>query len=111
MAPIDTSQRKGRKKRTSLKKTARGTNNSRYIHKILKSTCPGLSITKPAMDVMNSFVDDLMERIVREASELFHHSERATMQLEDIISATKLVIPKSELCKFAVKMAYDAVSE
>lgn len=99
-------------KRTRRRKTAndrmaygRDKTYATSIHKLLKCVNPDLSINIVAMNVMNSFVEDLLERISDEASKLVHHAKRRTMGPNDIISATKLVIKTPGLLKYALEMA------
>lgn len=78
---------------------------SRNIHRLLKCIFPDLPISRKAMNVMNSFIMDLLDRIATEASTLVYLSKRSTMMYNDIISATKLVIKSADLCDFAVDAA------
>lgn len=78
---------------------------SRDIRKLLKSIDPDLSISAMGLNILDSFVEDLLRRIANEASELTKHAGRSTMNKDDIISATSLVIPSPELSKNAVRMA------
>lgn len=57
------------------------------------------------MNVMNSFIIDLLDRIADEASTLVYLSGKSTMGYDDIIAATKLVIKTDELCDLAVDAA------
>lgn len=103
--------RPARRRRKVAGSTAYGrdTTYSRHIHKLSKCICPDLSISVPAMNIMNSFVKDLLERIADEASKLVHHSHKTTMGMDDIISATKLVVTTPELCKYATQLAKNMV--
>lgn len=83
----------------------KNTTYSRQIHKLLKCICPDLSISVVAMNIMNSFVEDLLDRIGTEASKLVHYSKKSTMGSNDIISAAKLVISTSELRQHAIHAA------
>lgn len=78
---------------------------SRNIHKLLKCIYPDMSISRMAMNVMNSFVMDLLDRIATEASTLIYLRKKSTMGHNDIISATKLVIKSPELCELAIDTA------
>lgn len=82
---------------------------SRHIYKIFKRTCPEMQISVAAMSVMNSFVEDLLQRIANEASTLAFHANQSTMSTNDIMSATKLVITTDELCKFAIENVYRTI--
>lgn len=102
------SSRRSRRQRTR-RNAGRDTTYSRNIYKLLKCVCPDLSISVLAMNVMNSFVEDLLERISTEASHLVHQTFKSTMGPNDIIAATKLIIQTPELCKYAIEMAHRTV--
>ena len=78
---------KGAKKAASKAKAARGTGDKKrkrkrkesyaiYIYKVLKQVHPDTGISSKAMSIMNSFVNDLFERIAAEASKLAHYNKR-----------------------------------
>merc|ERR1712066_100651 len=48
------------------------TNYRRYTFKVLKQVHPDTGISSKGMSIMNSFVNDLFERIASEASRLAH---------------------------------------
>merc|ERR1711894_793594 len=43
-----------------------------YIYKVLKQVHPDTGVSSKAMSIMNSFVNDIFERIAGEASRLAH---------------------------------------
>jgi histone H2B len=45
-----------------------------YIYKVLKQVHPDTGISSKAMSIMNSFVNDIFERIANESSKLSHHT-------------------------------------
>merc|ERR1712055_1228206 len=45
-----------------------------YIYKVLKQVHPDTGVSSKAMSIMNSFVNDLFERIAAEASKLAHYN-------------------------------------
>ena len=45
-----------------------------YIYKVLKQVHPDTGISSKAMSIMNSFVNDIFERIAAEASRLAHYN-------------------------------------
>ena len=47
-----------------------------YIYKILKQVHPDTGISSKAMSIMNSFENDVFERIASEASRLAHNNKR-----------------------------------
>ena len=46
-----------------------------YIYKVLKQVHPDTGISSKAMSIMNSFVNDIFERIAAEASRLSHYNK------------------------------------
>lgn len=95
------------RRRKSNKKTLYGRSKkySHNIYKLMKCILPGASIDVLAMNIMNSFVEDLLERISTEASHLVKYSKKSTMSSDDIISATKLVLTTHQLRDNAINMA------
>mmetsp|Transcript_115857 Transcript_115857/g.182247 ORF Transcript_115857/g.182247 Transcript_115857/m.182247 type:complete len:138 (+) Transcript_115857:80-493(+) len=73
----------------------------RYIYKLLRSAHPKMRISKQAMAIMNSCVNDTFERVSQEAVRLSRLSKSQTLSPRDIISACRLVLP-GELSKHAV---------
>ena len=69
---------KAQKKVSKDKKTKRRRKESYaiYIYKVLKQVHPDTGISSKAMSIMNSFVNDLFERIAAEASKLAHYNKR-----------------------------------
>ena len=47
-----------------------------YIYKVLKQVHPDTGVSSKAMSIMNSFVNDLFERIAAESSRLAHYNKR-----------------------------------
>ena len=68
-APAKTAN-KGAKKEGTRKKTRKET-YSTYIYKVLKQVHPDTGISNKAMSIMNSFVNDIFERVAHEASKVF----------------------------------------
>uniref|UniRef100_A0A8C4R1S9 Zgc:173585 n=1 Tax=Eptatretus burgeri TaxID=7764 RepID=A0A8C4R1S9_EPTBU len=50
-----------------------------YIYKVLKQVHPDTGVSSKAMSIMNSFVNDIFERIASEASRLAHYNKRSTI--------------------------------
>uniref|UniRef100_UPI00398F3135 histone H2B 5-like n=1 Tax=Pristiophorus japonicus TaxID=55135 RepID=UPI00398F3135 len=97
---------KGEKKRRKSRKQS----YSIYIYKVLKQVHPDTSISSKAMSVMNSFVNDIFERIACEASRLIHYSRRHTISSREIQTAVRLLLP-GELAKHAVSEGTKAVTK
>eukprot|EP00092_Neocalanus_flemingeri_P017434 GFUD01018858.1.p1 GENE.GFUD01018858.1~~GFUD01018858.1.p1 ORF type:complete len:128 (-),score=11.32 GFUD01018858.1:357-740(-) len=66
-----------------------------YIYKVLKQVHPDTGVSSKAMSIMNSFVNDLFERIAAEASRLAHYNKRSTITSREIQTAVRLLLPGS----------------
>ena len=98
---------KGDKKK---KKQKRKESYAIYIYKVLKQVHPDTGISSKAMSIMNSFVNDLFERIAAEASRLAHYNKRSTITSREIQTAVRLLLP-GELAKHAVSEGTKAVTK
>uniref|UniRef100_T1J368 Core Histone H2A/H2B/H3 domain-containing protein n=1 Tax=Strigamia maritima TaxID=126957 RepID=T1J368_STRMM len=85
-------------------------NYSIYLYRVLKQVYPDIGITSKAMSTMNSFMNDIFERIASEASRLARISKRPTMSSRDIQTAVRLILP-GELAKHALSEGTKAVSK
>merc|ERR1712071_190790 len=61
---------RGRPGKDGKKKSKRKESYGIYIYKVLKQVHPDTGVSSKAMSIMNSFVNDLFERIAAEASKL-----------------------------------------
>merc|ERR1712166_574779 len=101
-APSDT---KGKKRRAKRKESF-----SIYIYKVLKQVHPDTGVSSKAMSIMNSFVNDIFERVAAEASRLAHYNKRSTISSREIQTAVRLLLP-GELAKHAVSEGTKAVTK
>ena len=81
-----------------------------YIYKVLKQVHPDTGISKKGMSIMNSFINDIFERIALEASKLCRFSKKATLSSREIQTAVRLTLP-GELAKHAVSEGTKAVTK
>ncbi|XP_042202158.1 late histone H2B.L4-like [Callorhinchus milii] len=81
-----------------------------YVYKVLKQVHPNTGISSSAMSVMNSFVNDVFERIACEAYYLIQYSKRQTISSREIQTAVRLLLP-GELAKHAVSEGTKAVTK
>lgn len=88
---------------------AKHRSHTHNIHKLLKCFDSKLSISAMAMNIMDSFVEDLLGRISSEASKLVQYAGKTTMNSDDIIAAAQLVITSPELRKNTIEMAKKTV--
>lgn len=100
----------GEKKKEGKRKASRHESYSSYILKVLRQYHKETNISKKAMAIMNSFVNDIFERIAYQASKLSASNKRSTITSREIQTAVKLILP-GELAKHAVSEATKAVSK
>ncbi|XP_010115688.1 PREDICTED: histone H2B, gonadal-like, partial [Chlamydotis macqueenii] len=95
--------------RKAKRKPKRKETYSVYIYKVLKQVHPDTGISSKAMSIMNSFVNDIFERLASEASRLAQYNQRSTITRE-IQTAVRLLLP-GELAKHAVSEGTKAVTK
>nr|ACO14616.1 Histone H2B [Caligus clemensi] len=81
-----------------------------YIYKVLKQVHPDTGVSSKAMSIMNSFVNDIFERIAAESSRPAHYNKRSTITSREIQTAVRLLLP-GELAKHAVSEGTKAVTK
>ncbi|KAL5714343.1 hypothetical protein ACHQM5_016321 [Ranunculus cassubicifolius] len=81
-----------------------------YLFKVLKQVHPDIGISSKAMGIMNSFTNDLFEKIAAEAAKLSRINKKHTMSSREIQTAVRLVLP-GELAKHAVSEGTKAVTK
>uniref|UniRef100_A0A3P9ML93 Histone H2B n=1 Tax=Oryzias latipes TaxID=8090 RepID=A0A3P9ML93_ORYLA len=104
-AVTKTAGKGGKKKRKTRKESY-----AIYVYKVLKQVHPDTGISSKAMSIMNSFVNDIFERIASEASRLAHYNKRSTITSREIQTAVRLLLP-GELAKHAVSEGTKAVTK
>jgi histone H2B len=99
------------KKATGGKKNKKRVESySSYIYKVLKQVHPDTGISKKGMSIMNSFINDIFERIATEAGKLATYNKKATLSSREIQTAVRLMLP-GELAKHAVSEGTKAVTK
>lgn|GEM_PF-1122810 len=83
---------------------------SSYIYKVLKQVHPETGISRRAMSIMNSFVNDSFDRLANEAIKLARYNTRATLTSREIQTSVRLLLP-GELAKHAVSEGTKAVTK
>ena len=96
----------GDKKRKRKRKETYGI----YIYNVLKQVHPDVGVSSKAMSIMNSFVNDIFERIASEASRLALQNKKKTISSREIQTAVRLLLP-GELAKHAVSEGTKAVTK
>ena len=120
MAPNPKTPSKGAKKAVKPAKGVKGGEGKRhrkrkqtysvYIYKVLKQVHPDTGVSSKAMSIMNSFVNDIFERIAGEASRLAQLNGRSTISSREIQTGVRLLLP-GELAKHAVSEGTKAVTK
>ncbi|CAL9751820.1 unnamed protein product [Musa acuminata subsp. burmannicoides] len=93
------------------KKAKKGTETYKiYIFKVLKQVHPDIGISSKAMSIMNSFINDIFEKLAQEASRLARYNKKPTITSREIQTSVRLVLP-GELAKHAVSEGTKAVTK
>jgi len=100
--PVEGEKKKRRK--------ARKETYSSYIYKVLKQVHPDTGISNKAMAILNSFVNDIFERIASEASKLAAYSKKSTISSREIQTSVRLILP-GELAKHAISEGTKSVTK
>ncbi|CAL9765075.1 unnamed protein product, partial [Musa acuminata subsp. burmannicoides] len=92
-------------------KKSKGTETYKiYIFKVLKQVHPDIGISSKAMSIMNSFINDIFEKLAQEASRLARYNKKPTITSREIQTSVRLVLP-GELAKHAVSEGTKAVTK
>jgi histone H3/H4 len=86
------------------------TSYATFIYKVLKQVHPDTGISTKAMSIMNSFVNDIFERIAIEAGRLARYNKKNTITSREIQTAVRLLLP-GELAKHAVSEGTKSVTK
>jgi histone H2B len=101
----------GGDKSKKKKKKAKSTETYKiYIFKVLKQVHPDIGISSKAMSIMNSFINDIFEKLAMEASRLARYNKKPTITSREIQTSVRLVLP-GELAKHAVSEGTKAVTK
>merc|ERR1712166_1454432 len=117
-APAGASKAPAKAAKTSAAKAEGGKKRSKkrvesyssYIYKVLKQVHPDTGISNKAMLILNSFVNDIFERIATEASKLAQYNKKSTISSREIQTSVRLILP-GELSKHAISEGTKAVTK
>eukprot|EP01018_Ginkgo_biloba_P020944 Gb_12096 [translate_table: standard] len=98
-------EKKGKKKAKKSSETYKI-----YIFKVLKQVHPDIGVSGKAMGIMNSFINDIFEKLASEASRLARYNKKPTITSREIQTAVRLALP-GELAKHAVSEGTKAVTK
>ena len=96
--------------RVAPKRKTRKESYSSYIYKVLKQVHPDTGISTRGMSVMNSFINDLFDKIATESGKLVRYNKKNTLTSREIQTAVRLLLP-GELAKHAVSEGTKAVTK
>ncbi|GLJ42494.1 hypothetical protein SUGI_0880750 [Cryptomeria japonica] len=102
--PKDMGEKKSKKKHKNIE------TYKIYIFKVLKQVHPDIGISSKAMGIMNSFINDIFEKLASEAARLARYNKKPTITSREIQTAVKLALP-GELAKHAVSEGTKAVTK
>ncbi|XP_037656867.1 histone H2B subacrosomal variant-like [Choloepus didactylus] len=85
-------------------------NYSLYVNRVLKEVVPQKGISSRTLDVMNTLINNIFERIALEACNMMYFRNRCTLTPEDIKKAVYLLLPE-KLAKYAVAFGSEAVTK
>ena len=92
------------------KRKSRTESYATYIYKVLKQVHPDTGISRRAMSIMNSFINDIFEKCASEAGKLCRYNKKSTLSSREIQTAVRLILP-GELAKHAVSEGTKAVTK
>ena len=81
-----------------------------YIYKVLKQVHPDTGISKKSMGIMNSFINDIFDRMASESVKLVRYNKKKTLSSREMQTAIRLMLP-GELSKHAVSEGTKAVTK
>eukprot|EP01071_Lankesteria_metandrocarpae_P008495 Lankesteria_metandrocarpae@DN4976_c0_g2_i1.p1 len=93
-----------RRKKPNFKKL------DRFIFKLLKTVEPSFGISTKGMEIVNSFVFDILDRLVGESSSLMKKTSKTTLKYRDANSAALLVLP-GDLAKMGIAEGQRALQQ
>ena len=83
--PVSKSPAKQVRKSEGVKRSKRRVETfSIYIYKVLKQVHPETGVSKKAMSIMNSFINDIFERIAVESSKLVRYNKKRTLSFREV---------------------------
>ena len=99
------------KKPVQVKRTKKRTQTfAIYIYRVLKQVHPETGISKKSMSIMNSFINDVFEKVASESAKLVRYNKKHTLSSREVQTAVRLLLP-GELAKHAVSEGTKAVTK
>merc|ERR550514_927931 len=95
---------------TRHKKRIKKQSYALFIYKVLKQIHPDCGISKRGMNIMDSFMNDIFDRIATEASRLCRTLKKRTLSGREVETGVRLLLP-GELAMHAVSEGTKAVTK
>merc|ERR1719325_434073 len=105
-----TSRAPARAAKKAAPKRKRTETFSVYIYRVLKQVHPETGISKRSMSIMNSFINDVFEKIASESARLVRYNKKHTLSSREVQTSVRLLLP-GELAKHAVSEGTKAVTK
>ena len=105
-----TPSKKVAKKQIVARKKKRVESFAVYIYRVLKQVHPETGISKRSMSIMNSFINDVFEKIASESARLVRYNKKHTLSSREVQTSVRLLLP-GELAKHAVSEGTKAVTK
>ena len=96
------------KKNTGSKRRAGKKSFKSFIGKVNKASRKNLTLSSKAAAVLNSFVNDMFDRIAVQAAAVARSSKQSTLKASTIQTAVRLTLP-ADLARHAAGQASKAV--
>ena len=81
-----------------------------FLHDALLQVHPDTGISSKAMSILNSFINDIFEKIATETAQLARYNKKPTVTSREIQTSVRLILP-GELAKHAVSEGTKAVTK
>ena len=76
----------------------------KYIHQTLKGQFLNMKLKKSTMVLLNSFVEDIFKKVMREAGDFVEHSKKKTLTYKAVESSVRILFP-DDLRKYCIEDA------
>ena len=91
---VKRASKKVSKKATGAKKSRKGKKSFKsYINKVNKASKKGLTMSSRAGKILNSFVEDMFDKIATQASALARSTKTATIKAATMQAAVRITLP------------------
>ena len=95
-------------KKGGSKKIGRKSFNT-YINRVNKNAKKGLTLSSKSVKILNSFVQDMFDKIATQAAAVARASKKSTIGASEIQTAVRLTLP-ADLAKHSISEASKAVT-